>query len=241
MRITQWIGLILLLAIGQAQAANAKPNIVFILLDDLDEIVSPYWDAMPATRQLVRQQGVRFSNAFAPTPICCPARSTILTGKYGHNTGVLTNGGDRGGWATFVANGNEERTFAVWLQQAGYHTGHIGKYLNGIENDPTHIPPGWSEWYGAADNLFYLGYGYTLNENGTLVKYGNAEADYSTYVVARKAVDFIERSGATSRRSSVPQQPGAPAPELQRGTSAGQTRLVAGHRRAAHGHRQCLE
>jgi len=177
-----------------ALAADNRPNIVFVLLDDLDATASPYWDALPSTHKLLQERGVTFDQAFAPTPICCPARSTILTGKYGHNTGVLTNGGDQGGWGTFYKNGNEAKTMAVWLQNAGYHTGLIGKYLNGIEADPTHVPQGWSEWYGAVDNLFYFGYGYTLNENGTLVQYGNTEADYNTDVVANKAVDFIRRA-----------------------------------------------
>ena len=129
------------------------PNIVFILLDDLDELTMPYWDALPQTAALLRDRGIRFENAFAPTPICCPARSSILTGKYGHNTGVLTNGGDQGGWETFVRNGNEQRTLAVYLQQAGYQTALVGKYLNGIENAPAYVPPGWSEWHALVDNL----------------------------------------------------------------------------------------
>ena len=178
---------------AHADTVSTKPNIVMILLDDLDETTSPYWDAMPITKSLIQTHGVTFKNAFAPTPICCPARSTILTGKYGHNTGVLTNGGDRGGWATFVAHGNEDHTFPLWLQQNGYHTGLIGKYLNGIEAQPEHIPPGWSEWYGAVDNFFYSGYDYKLNENGTMVSYGHQESDYSTDVVSRKATDFIRR------------------------------------------------
>jgi arylsulfatase A-like enzyme len=216
-------GLLLGLALSfQAFAAGDRPNIVLILLDDLDATTSPYWNALPATQQLLKSRGVTFDEAFAPTPICCPARSTILTGKYGHNTGVLTNGGDQGGWATFVANGNEERTLAVWLQNAGYRTALIGKYLNGIESDPTHIPPGWNEWYGSVDNLFYFGYGYTLNENGTLVQYGNTEADYNTDVVAAKAVDFIRRATTSDAASQpfmlyvAPTAPHLPLPPARR-------------------------
>lgn len=203
-------------------AADSRPNIVVVLLDDLDATASPYWDALPATRSLLQSRGVTFDQALAPTPICCPARSTILTGKYGHNTGVLTNGGDRGGWETFVSNGNEERTVAVWLQNAGYRTALIGKYLNGIEADPTHVPPGWSEWYGSVDNLFYFGYGYTLNENGTLVQYGNSEADYNTDVVAAKAVDFIQRATQTADERQpfmlyvAPTAPHLPLPPARR-------------------------
>ncbi len=181
-----------------AAANDDRPNFVFVLADDLDQTTSPYWEAMPYTASLIRDKGMTFTNGFAPTPICCPARGTILTGKYGHNTGVLTNAGDVGGWATFAANGNEEKTFARYLHDTGYDTALVGKYMNGIDDDPTHIPPGWSEWYGSVDNFFYTGYNYALNENGTIVDYGGPEnpANYSTDVVAAKSTDFIRRAAA---------------------------------------------
>lgn len=172
----------------------STPNIVMILVDDLDATTTPYWDAMPRTKALIADQGLVFDNAFAPTPICCPARATILTGQYGHNTDVLTNGGEHGGWGSFVDGGGEERAFPVLLQDAGYNTMLVGKYLNGYENDPTHIPPGWSEWYGGTDNLLYTGYGYELNENGTLVQYGIAPEDYATDVISARTMDFIHRA-----------------------------------------------
>ncbi len=180
---------------------NVKPNIVYVLTDDLDQRTTPYWDVLPKTKRLLADHGMTFENSFAPTPICCPARSTILTGQYGHNTGVLTNKGTQGGWETFVRNGGEQRTVAKALSdQAGYHTALIGKYLNGygVNNGlgypATYVPPGWSEWYGAVDGAFYTGYNYQLNENGTLVSYGNATSDYSTDVVRDKAIDIIDRA-----------------------------------------------
>ncbi len=195
------------------------PNIVFVLLDDLDETATPYWDAMPATKALVADTGRSFTESFSPTPICCPARASILTGQYGHNTGVLTNGGEQGGWETFTEGGGEDRAVSVHLQQRGYRTMFVGKYLNGYEEVPTHVPPGWSEWYGAADNLAYAGYGYRLNENGTLVQYGTQPEDYITDVIAEKTVDFIERSEADDDRPfftmvtpTAPHFPLAPAP-----------------------------
>ena len=200
-------------------APAPPPHLVLVLLDDQDATTSPYWDALPRTRALLADRGLTFTNAFAPTPICCPARGTLLTGKYGHNTGVLTNGGPQGGFETFRSRGNEERALPVRLSDAGYRTMLVGKYMNGYESDPTHVPPGWTEWYGAADNLFYLGYNYKLNENGTLVQYGQAEADYSTDVVARKTLDFIERSETDDERpffayvaSTAPHLPLGPAP-----------------------------
>jgi N-acetylglucosamine-6-sulfatase len=193
--------------VTEVHAQQPRPNIVFILSDDLDDRVSPYWerataagldDPLRKTKMLVVDQGARFTNAFAPTPICCPARGTILTGKYGHNTGVLTNGGDQGGWDTFYQNGNEARTLAVYLQNAGYRTMLAGKYMNGIEADPMHRPAGWSEWYAFVDpnQLSYTGYGYQMNENGAIVQYGTSADDYATDVVARKAIDFIARAEA---------------------------------------------
>ncbi len=191
-------------------AASSRPNVVMILSDDLDDRISTYWDRatskglddpLKKTKSLIVNQGVRFTNSFAPTPICCPARATLLTGLYGHNTGVLTNGGPQGGWQTFVNNGNEQKTIAVQLQAAGYRTALLGKYLNGIEKDPGHIPPGWSEWQAFVDNISYVGWGYTMNENGTMVTYGGPKAQapdggetYATDVIARKAVDFLNRA-----------------------------------------------
>ena len=189
---------------------DGRPNFVFVLVDDLDATTTPTWDAMVRTKALLKDRGLTFSNAFSPTPICCPARASILTGKYGHNTGVLTNYGDQGGWATFHDRGNEERTFATYLQDAGYRTMLVGKYLNGIEEDPEHVPAGWSEWYGAVDNAFYTGYGYTLNENGTLVDYGRDESDYATDVVAAKSVDFVARAAADGQPFMAYIAPGAP-------------------------------
>jgi len=197
---------------------SSRPNFVFILADDLDQTTSPTWDAMTKTKALLKDRGLTFSNAFSPTPICCAARATLLTGKYGHNTGVLTNSGEQGGWATFREKGNEEKTFAKHLHDSGYRTMLVGKYLNGIEAEPEHIPPGWTEWYGSVDNAFYAGYGYTLNENGQMVSYGRAETDYATDVVAAKSVDFVHRAAAAGQpfmayvAPSAPHIPLPPAP-----------------------------
>ena len=178
-----------------------RPNIVLILLDDLDDSVSPYWEAMPVTRTLIKERGMAFINSFSPNPLCCPARASLLTGKYSHNTGVYNNHGATGGWKTFKEMGNEEKSFAVYLQKSGYLTSHIGKYLNGIEDSKLHFPPGWDKWYGGVGRSIYTGYNYTLNENGKLVSYGNKEKDYLTDVLSRKAVDFIKEA---NKKDDVP-------------------------------------
>jgi hypothetical protein len=95
-----------------------KPNIVFVLADDLDLVTTErFFDKVELSHlpelqaaeiepvldetMKLRAEGITFPNAFAPTSVCCPARATILSGKMGHNTNVLNNGGDLGGWAAF--------------------------------------------------------------------------------------------------------------------------------------------
>ncbi len=96
------------------------------------------------------------------------------------------------------------RRCPVWLQQSGYYTAQIGKYLNGYENSDTGVPPGWSEWHGS--KATYLFYGYQLLENGQINTYGSTDTDpdapanpagYSTDVYTDKAVQTIgERAPA---------------------------------------------
>lgn len=201
---------IMLLAMCTAgiAAAAGKPNIVLIMADDLDVTASEYWeqadragkdDPLKMTRKLIRDKGITFTNAFAPNPICCPSRASLLTGRLGHNTGVLTNSGDQGGRETFANRGGEAHSLAPWLKRHGYRTAMVGKYLNGIDHAPTTIPPGWSDWYVFVDNFVneYKGYGYNVNENGTVVHKGWGEEDYSTDYVRQKSLEFIDQSSAT--------------------------------------------
>src|SRR5919197_1172185 len=104
-------------------AGQSRPNIVVIMADDMrdDEL---RW--MPQTRRLIANNGARFSNSFAPYPLCCPARASFLTGQYTHNHGVWSN---KSPYA-FAAL-DDTNTLPVWLRAAGYNTLFLGKYLNG--------------------------------------------------------------------------------------------------------------
>ncbi|HLS79504.1 MAG TPA: sulfatase-like hydrolase/transferase [Nocardia sp.] len=201
-----------------AAQQDPRPNVVLILADDLDAMTTPVWQALPRTAELIRDRGVEFTEGFAPLPICCAARASLLTGDYGHNTGVLTNAGPVGGFEAFRANGNESRTFVKALHDSGYRTGMAGKYLNGLEDDPGHIPPGWDDWNAGVDNFLYAGYNYTLNENGRMVKYGVAPRDYATDVLAEKSRRFIAEASASGQpffwyaAPTAPHFPIPPAP-----------------------------
>ena len=179
-------------ATGRGGDDDERPNIVLIVADD------QRWDslsAMPAVERLLVEGGVTFRNAFATTPSCCPARVSFLTGQYSHTTGVLDGSADNapGGAPAF----EDGTSLATWLDDAGYRTGMVGKYLNDYGKLPAgYVPPGWDEWFALADRAPQIRYyDYRLNENGTLVPYGDDPADYSTRVLERKAVEFVQGDG----------------------------------------------
>jgi N-acetylglucosamine-6-sulfatase len=161
-------------------ARSTLPNIVFILTDD--ERWDTLW-ALPTVQQQVVNHGVTFDDAFVVNSECCPSRASILTGDYSHTTGVYGNGGTHGGFHSF----NDSNTLPIWLNQAGYQTALIGKYLNGYSTP--YIPPGWNEWdvFFAAGSAGAAYYNYYLDENGILTWYGQDPTDYSTDVLATKA------------------------------------------------------
>jgi N-acetylglucosamine-6-sulfatase len=108
-------------------AEGQKPNIVVVLTDDMraDEL-----RFLPAVRRLQRS-GVTFTQTLSADSLCCPARATLLTGKLAHNH--LTIGNDRathGGYRVFAEHNDIERLLPQWLDNAGYRTAWIGKYLN---------------------------------------------------------------------------------------------------------------
>ena len=182
-------------------AAQPPPkNLILILTDD------QRWDTlqyMPTVQSELIQQGVEFTNAFATTPLCCPSRASILTGAYVHHHGV---------WENFMTDFDDSSTMATWLHDAGYRTSYIWKYLNGYSRYVPYIPPGWDDWH-VFKTASYLNY--ELNENGTLVSYGDTDPDYATDVLAQKAVEFIEGSTPAPFfmvfAPYAPHQPGKPA------------------------------
>ena len=196
--------------------STQRPNILFILTDDLDVAEIAF---MPKLQALMVQQGTLFNNFFVNVSLCCPSRSTTLRGQYSQNTQIYGNAPPDGGYKKFHDT-DETSTIAVWLKDSGYRTMLAGKYLNGYPDgvDKTSIPPGWSEWYSAVKGNAYGEFNYTLNENGKLVDYKNKPEDYGTDVYARKTVDFIQRSAKEGKpffayvTPYAPHSPSTPAP-----------------------------
>ena len=170
-----------------AGSVPARPNIVVIQTDDQ---TVEQMRVMERTRALLGERGATFENHYANWPLCCPSRATQLTGQYAHNHGVLGNSPPNGGFQAF----DNSNTIALWLQDRGYTTAHVGKFLNGYGDvvpdgvDP--VPPGWDEWY-TADGSIQTVYSYTQNENGVLVEYGAEVEDFKQDVYTDRAEQLI--------------------------------------------------
>ncbi|MDP8923041.1 MAG: sulfatase-like hydrolase/transferase, partial [Chloroflexota bacterium] len=156
-------------------------NVILIVPDDMrfDELA-----AMPELERLA-ERGIAFPRAFATTPLCCPSRASILTGRYARNHGVLRNSPPNGGFEAF----DDRSTLATWLRAAGVRTGLVGRYLTGYE-DTLYIPPGWDNWFGMwdADDGYWR---YRVNHNGERKFFGTGEDEYSTRVFTREALRFL--------------------------------------------------
>ena len=156
-----------------------RPNILFVMTDDMPENLLP---RMPEVDRRIVSEGIRFQNAYVSQSLCCPSRASILTGMYPHNTGVLSNGGPHGGVDAFREQGLEQRSVANWLTGNGYRTGLVGKYMNGY--DGSYVPSGWSYWYGRYEGGF-------ANENGQIM---STSGQFEVDAVKSKALAFLDRA-----------------------------------------------
>src|SRR5262245_6085254 len=153
--------LVLLIGPGPAggnplASTGERPSFVLIQTDDqtLAALYARYRTgeggselrAMPNTLNLIAKRGMTFNRYYVSYPLCCPSRVSLLTGRYAHNTGVKGNIQPNGGFSGFTQHAAYIHNLAVWLQNSGYKTIHIGKFLNGYGDKPYDegkiIPPG---------------------------------------------------------------------------------------------------
>lgn len=194
----------------------SRPNVLVIMSDDqrADTV-----RCMPRMQRMLGATGTTFTHHFASTPLCCPARSTFLTGLYPRHHGVLHNGdiedpGDEdvsegvAGALLFRERGNEPNTIAVALQRAGYRTAYFGKYLNSydrmIEREGPRVPPGWDEWRAFSHAEYF---NFTMVERGV----GERAARLNFYGtdVATRAQQAQRRCRQTTRAGGTcVQRPG---------------------------------
>jgi arylsulfatase A-like enzyme len=153
-----------------ALGSPAPPNVLIIMTDDqrVDTM-----GMMPRTLRWFDSGGTEFTNAFVTTPLCCPSRASIMTGRYVHNHDVHNN---------FSSSSLDQRsTLQRYLHDAGYFTGIAGKYLNDwdLEVDP----PYFDRW--AIQRHGYLGTKYNLDGNVKKVK------KYTTDFIRDRAVGML--------------------------------------------------
>jgi N-acetylglucosamine-6-sulfatase len=201
------LGLIAFAAPAVAASTPSAPNVVIIMTDDQrwDTVTSQY---MPRLTNILSQNpSITYTNSFVPNSLCCPSRASTLTGDYSHTTGVYGNDGQWGGFMSFtappegnsVSSVNDTTTIGVDMQNAGYRTALIGKYLNGYPYGPRiaqppyyykYVPPGWNRWFSVHGAVYYS---YYAAKNGKRSGYfGTAPNDYITGVLSREAIRFID-------------------------------------------------
>lgn len=127
-----------------------------------------------------------FLHQFVTSPLCCPSRSSILTGRYVHNHLARNNSITGNCSSSDWQKGPEQHTFNNYVKKNGYRTFYGGKYLNQYgtkkAGGPEHIPPGWDAWYGLVGNSRY--YNYTLSINGVPQQHhADYKEDYLTDVL----------------------------------------------------------
>ena len=194
--------LLLLFACGAGSAAGAKNFVVFVL-DDLDELLNGT-AAMPQVDALLRRQGVSL-RGFVDVPICCPSRTSTLTGRYSHN---LNN--THLGWCGDFAKNHEGRTWVQRLRQAGYDTGLFGKYYNDYAaycEKNIHVPADWSTFFSMCDDNLY--FGNSFNDGGKML-YVNKTV-YMTDVIANRSLAFLRTAQEPFFAYVAPHAPHVPA------------------------------
>ncbi|MCX7006666.1 MAG: sulfatase [Kiritimatiellaeota bacterium] len=183
--------------IGVAGVAAEKPNIVFIVADDMGyadcgaqgckDVPTPNLDALA-------KAGVRFTQGYVTGTVCSPSRAALMTGRYHYRDGVFD-------WIHPGAAGlnADVPTVAAYLKRAGYRTAAVGKWHLGEEDQCHPLKRGFDEFYG------FLGGGrsYFPDKPGkgkvnhyTQILRGQepaVEKEYATHAFGREAADFLAR------------------------------------------------
>ncbi|GAA2071536.1 sulfatase family protein [Actinomadura alba] len=182
-----------------ARPTGTRPNVLLIVTDDQPKDTD--W-ATQRIRNWLVGNGVEFTNGHVTTPLCAPSRSSIFSGRYAHNHGVLSNG--------HSYNLDQNTTVQRYLKEAGYRNGFFGKYLNSWNVADT--PPHFEDFALLGPVVYNDG---QYNRNGTVQKIPG----YSTHVIRDLALDFIQKGTSDTRpwflvvTPKAPHGPNTPEPK----------------------------
>lgn len=176
--------------------ATTKPNIIYIMADDLGYgDIGPYGQAKIKTPHLdqLAAQGMRFTSFYAGSTVCAPSRCSLMTGKNTGHSYIRGNGE--------IPLRPEDKILPQYLQEQGYATGMFGKWGLGDINT-TGMPDlkGWSEFMGFLHHVEahfqFPGVLWHFKQGKTPLRerIGTAHQGFANDFVEGKALDFIEEN-----------------------------------------------
>jgi arylsulfatase A-like enzyme len=148
---------------------SGRPNVVVINTDDMRADMTA---ALPKIRQWLADGGTTFRNAYVSTPSCCPSRASLMSGRYVHNNGQFQQQ---------TLGFNLDLTIQRYLHDAGFFTGHAGKFLHWLDLsvEAPHFDR-WTYFKGGYENVY-------MNFDGTVRR----SQGYSTTIVFDRAIDYV--------------------------------------------------
>ena len=202
-------------------ASTSKPNIVIIMLDDVNPIDGRFFTKTrtPAIYNHIVGKGINFTNFYTETTLCCPGRVGYLTGQ--HTQNHKTNDLDG-------TKFDPSESIATELSNKGYYTMLTGKYVNNYLEIPRSqaIPPGWSKFDAIyKNNGEYYNYN-IISKGGGLTYYGNSPSDYSTDVISRITVKRLKEAPANKPIFAIINPYAIHAPHIQAPRHVGDSRCA---------------
>ena len=211
--------------------AQQKPNILFIISDDLNTRIGPYMDIDKHTPHLDRlaSEGVRFSRAYCQYPICGPSRASLMSGLYPQTNGVLRNNDQPGSYKKETPALAGHPSMAGFFRENGYFSARVSKIYHmgvpgGIERGapggdepdswdyaynvmgPETLSPGKLELLSPKN----LHYGGNFAQMILPDKYEHTQTDYLATSQAIAILESRAAQVAEGARNKVKQKPDAP-------------------------------
>lgn len=177
---------------------NRRPNVVFVLTDDQGSVDANCYgatDLHTPNIDLLAKTGVKFTQFYVAAPVCSPSRASLLTGKNPHAAGLPGNASSHEGHGGMPT---EQITIAEIMQQAGYHTAHVGKWHLGYSEETMPLAQGFDYSYGhmggCIDNYSHFFYWngpnrHDLWENGKEIW---EDGKYFPDLMSKKVDEYLE-------------------------------------------------